>query len=196
MLRKLTLILFIILCLLSACQRKTSETKIKETTLPIPSLESSPSTTPAPESTARPNGTLQNYETTTLEEIIKEFKAEVMQVSLGNFSLYPYPTYQVRMKYMGECREIPQNRLDRISAWTAYVNPQTIEKVLSLYKMECLFTENSEEYWMPIQTVVLEALQGDVPEGDEVDLYIRWLGVNREKIKIDWVFWIIDFLEV
>ena len=186
MTNKTILVLLICLCLLSACQQTVPEPASKETAV----------LTSAPQATARSNGTLQDFKAATLKAIIQEFKDEVEQVSLGNQSLYPYPSYQVRVNYEGRCREIQPGRLQLMALWASHFNPQNAEELLAFYEMECSFSEQGQTYWMPIQKVVLEALKVEVNEGDEIDLYIRWIGINREETSIDWVFWIIDFLEV
>ena len=195
--KKITLLLLVCLCLFTACLRVAPEPVIEETSpLPTTSLEPLLAPTVAPEITAKENGTLEGFEPATLKGIIQEFKEEVGQVSLGNLSLYPYPSYQVRLKYEGDCRDIPPGRLQLMAMWAGQLVPQKAEELLALYEMECRFSEDGEAYWMPIQTIVLQALKTEVENGEEIDLFIRWIGVNREKVKIDWVFWIIDFLEV
>ncbi|MCE9646699.1 MAG: hypothetical protein K8S20_11935 [Chloroflexi bacterium] len=60
-------------------------------------------------------------------------------------------------------------------------------------KHECLFAEGTAEYWMPIQEPLLPDLQKEAVNGSVVDLFIRWLGANRDTQEIDWVFWISNF---
>lgn len=133
------------------------------------------------------------YEPATLESIKAEFVGEASEVYIGGWSLYPYPAYQVKMINLNSCREISKSRAFLLSKWSDSFMTENKDLFISMYKHECLFSEGTDEYWMPIQEQLIPFLEDEVAEGEEATFYLRWIGVNRETEEIDWVFWISEF---
>lgn len=67
------------------------------------------------------------------------------------------------------------------------------DEYLKLYDTEFLFTETLIEYWLPIQNPLIQPLQEELKKGDEVTLYVSWVGARKESGKVDWVFFVNEF---
>lgn len=137
-----------------------------------------------------------NYQPNTFENIIDTISQEGLLQNLKNKDLYLETglKYQflsvVHGTYAGECQNIPEVRLMMIETWTSGVFgvlPAEVDKQY-LYKEQCLFTENSTKYWLPVQNILIPYIQKELSIDNEVSLYILWLGASKIDGVIDYVF--------
>lgn len=133
------------------------------------------------------------YKPSTIELIISEFNEEVESLPIGSQSIYPYPSYKVKMIYLDECRDLTPGRIEILTLYSNAFTSELTDTLVKIHQQECLFSEGNEEYWLPIQEQLIPYLQKEANKGDEVTLYIRWIGVNKITSEIDWVFWIAEF---
>lgn len=156
-----------------------------------------PTATPSPTNTPRPTPTKElsgwaRYQLTTLDELIQQFAPEMTAHEAG-LSIYPDAVFRVLVVYEGESRPIAP---ERMAIWNAYLmafHPERSAELADLYETEILFSVEGTEYWMPIQTPLIPFLEDEVPVGEEVTLFIAFLGINHQAEEKEWVFWINEF---
>lgn len=186
--------MLILVCALISCTRIIDLVVPQDTataTIENPTQTETPE--PTPDLQITPTSVWDAYTPSTIKEIIGEFEEEVGSVELGNMSIYPFPAFRVKMVFLDVCRDLQQGRIDLLTTWSKQFNPQNTTKLLRVHKHECLFKEGKNEFWLPIQEQLLPYLRQEVDKGEDVTLYIRWMGINREVKEIDWVFWIAEF---
>jgi hypothetical protein len=86
-------------------------------------------------------------------------------------------------------RSISPKRKELIKDWlTTTYGPKVRDEYLKLLDTEFLFTETLIEHWLPVQSPLIQPLQEELKKGDEVTLYVAWVGARKESGKVDWVF--------
>src|SRR5262249_46453227 len=100
---------------------------------------------------------------------------------------------RVKVTYRGQSRSISPKRKEIISNWLTVTYPDRRDEYLKLWDTEFLFTETLIEYWLPVQSSLIQALQEELKKGDEVTLYVAWVGARKESGKVDWVFFVNEF---
>jgi len=190
------LLVIIIFCFLFTAVSCRSNFTLKGVLRPEPtatgsSIQNDPSDTT--NDLSAPPSPWDRYEPATIESIKAEFEEEASGIYIGGWSLYPYPVYQVKVINLDSCRKISKSRTFLLSKWSDSFMTEDKDLFISMYKHECLFSEGTDEYWMPIQEQLIPFLEDEVAEGEEATIYVRWIGVNRETAEIDWVFWISEF---
>jgi len=156
-----------------------------------------PTATPSPTNTPRPTATKEltgwaRYQLTTLDELIQQFEPEMTAHEAG-LSIYPDAVFRVVVVYEGESRPIAP---ERMAIWGAYLmafHPDRAAELAGLYETEILFSVEGAEYWMPIQSPLIPFLEDEVPVGEEVTLFIAFLGINHQAEEKEWIFWINEF---
>jgi hypothetical protein len=76
---------------------------------------------------------------------------------------------------------------------TAIYGQNRREEYVRLFDTEFLFTENLVEYWLPVQSPLIQHLQEVLRKGDDVTLYVAWVGAIKESSRLDWVFFVNEF---
>jgi hypothetical protein len=150
----------------------------------------------------------EKYQPQTLDQIIKHHAAKVlndpdivMSFPDGSTAVLTRDSFpsKVKVTYTGRSRSISQKRKELIKNWltTTYGADREgalkIEEYNKLFDTEFLFTETLIEYWLPIQSSLAQALQEELKKGDEVTLYVAWVGARKESGKVDWVFLVNEF---
>ena len=141
------------------------------------------------------------YRPNTLENLIDTIsqKDDIQNLKNNDIYLETSPEYQflsiVHVDYTGDCRSILDVRLTMIQLWMGSFGISSIEEVEEqyLYENGCLYLENSTEYWLPIQNLLLPYIQTEITAGDEVYLYVLWMGVSKIDDSFDYVFLINQF---
>jgi hypothetical protein len=95
------------------------------------------------------------------------------------------------MVYQGKIQPIPEPRLKFLEEYLGKFrgHPEWI----SQYSNEILCREAENDYWLPIQSGVLEYFKKEVPPGATVELFVTWLGAQRRDGQVDWLFSINEF---
>jgi len=50
-----------------------------------------------------------------------------------------------------------------------------------MFDKEFLFLEDSREYWLPVQNVLIPHFKEEMHEGESVDLFAAWIGITFAK---------------
>jgi len=144
----------------------------------------------------------KKYEPRTLDQIIKLHATKVldnpdvlMTFSDGSAAVLTNDSFpsKVKVTYTGQFRGISQKRKELLKNWLTKTYGLNREEYLKLFDTEFLFTENLVEYWLPIQNPLIQPLKEELKKGEEVVLYVAWIGARKESDKIDWVFLVNEF---
>ena len=91
-----------------------------------------------------------------------------------------HPRYQTRATFTGRLRPTPANTKQYIVRWVkAKGHPDAYANV---FQQEIEISQDATRYWIPIQDVLVEQLQAEVPAGTEVDLYLLMMGGQRDRL--------------
>jgi len=144
----------------------------------------------------------EKYQPRTLDQIIKNHAAKVlddpdivMSFSDGSTAVLTRDSFASRVKvtYTGRSRSIPPKRKELIKDWLTVTYPDRRDEYFKLWDTEFLFTETLIEYWLPVQSPLIQALQEELRKGDDVTLFVAWAGARKESGKVDWVFLVNEF---
>lgn len=97
----------------------------------------------------------------------------------------------VHVVYTGEHRPVDSATAGFIAKYQTAVNAQN--DLASLYRDEYRFSENGQDYWLPVQAPVAKYFAGELKPGGEVDLYIVAAGGVREVSDWKWVLTVEEF---
>ena len=100
---------------------------------------------------------------------------------------------KVRVTYIGTSRPISKTKKDLIRQWAKMIG--STEEYARLYENEFLFTEDSVEYWLPVQKKVSSYFDKELKKGDAIDLYLVRAGGIRTAGKWDWMLLVEEFLK-
>ena len=96
-----------------------------------------------------------------------------------------YPS-RVVMIHTGQQRDLSPAAKRIIHGYaTSFLHDSTFGR---RFTHEYLFREGTTDWWIPIQTVLEEPLQNEVPVGSRVTLLTRWAGTERIDNRLTWVF--------
>lgn len=100
---------------------------------------------------------------------------------------------KVRVIFQNSSRPISDTKKDLIRKWTKMMgNP---ESYANNYESEFLFTEDSVEYWLPVQKKVSSYFEKELKKGAAVDIYLVRAGGIRTNTKWDWMLLVEEFLK-
>ncbi|HZE64891.1 MAG TPA: hypothetical protein VE056_13490 [Pyrinomonadaceae bacterium] len=112
-----------------------------------------------------------------LSEVIKAHTFRNMQnergVDIGSHPL------RARVIYSGKSRPIPSDKKSLIKFWMQ--SNKYSEEILKMFDKEFLFLEDSREYWLPVQNVLIPHFKEEMHEGESVDLFAAWIGITFAK---------------
>lgn len=98
---------------------------------------------------------------------------------------------RVRVVYKGQSRPISKVKKEMIRNWAKMMgNP---EEYAENYESDFLFTEDSVDYWLPVQKKVSSYFEKELRVGDAVDLYLVRAGGIRTGGKWDWLLLVEEF---
>ncbi|MGH9765859.1 MAG: hypothetical protein ACREAB_00375 [Blastocatellia bacterium] len=144
----------------------------------------------------------KKYQPRILDQIIKLHATKVldnpevlMTFSDGSAAVLTRDSFpsKVKITYTGQSRSIPQKRKELVKDWVTTTYGANREEYVKLFDTEFLFIEDSVEYWLPIQSQLIQPLKDELKKGEEVILYVAWIGARKESDKIDWVFLVNEF---
>ena len=130
------------------------------------------------------------YSPAKLSEVIKEHTFRNMQnergVDIGSHPL------KARVIYSGKSRPIPADKKSLIKFWMQ--SNSYSEEMLKMFDEEFLFVEDSIEYWLPVQNVLIPHFKEEMRDGETVDLFAAWIGITfAEPGKRQHVFLVNEF---
>ena len=96
------------------------------------------------------------------------------------------------MIYSGKSRPIPADKKSLIKFWMQ--SNKYSEEIFKMFDEEFLFLEDSSEYWLPVQNVLIPHFKEEMSEGESVDLFAAWIGITfAEPDKRQHVFLVNEF---
>ena len=98
----------------------------------------------------------------------------------------------VKVTYTGQSRALSAKKREVIATWLKTYGPKNPE-YSHLFETELLFTEGKEEYWLPVQAQVIPYFEQELQKGENVNLYLVWVGARRDSGKIEHVFLVNEF---
>jgi hypothetical protein len=146
-----------------------------------------PSTTDEPDTWGR-------YETRTLvqlDTLTSALLGDMTQenaVYLETSPDYQYPS-RVRVIFTGDFRDTSDLRLEGIKMWMATFAPQlTAEEVTLVFGQEMRVIEENQEYWLPVQNVLIPLMEQELTVGDEFEVLIIWMGAIITNNQIERIY--------
>jgi hypothetical protein len=129
-----------------------------------------------------------SYVPRTLESVIDANRSKLSGDVTFTASSFPS---RATMVYQGKIQPIPAPRLKFLEEYLGKFRgrPDWVSK----YANEVLCRERQSDYWLPIQSGVLEYFKNEVPPGATVELFVTWLGAQRSGDQVDWLFSINEF---
>ena len=98
----------------------------------------------------------------------------------------------VTVKYTGKSRTLSAKKKEVIAAWLKVYGPKNPE-YLHLFDTEILFTEGRAAYWLPVQVQMVPFFEQELQKGENVHLYLVWVGGRKDSGKIERVFLVNEF---
>jgi hypothetical protein len=98
---------------------------------------------------------------------------------------------RVRVTYTGTSRPISSMKREMIRSWAKMLG--NTEEYVEQYESEFLFTEESKEYWLPVQKKVSSYFDKELKKEDVIDLYLVRAGGIRTAGKWDWMLLVEEF---
>lgn len=128
------------------------------------------------------------YEPSTLEGIVEQHGGILDDAEEGDYVLDPgFDRYRVTVRYLGDPRPIPGARRAFLEAWASSIQrPLPIQE---LFDEEILVKQGPQEYRVPVQKVLMPALKAELEPGDEVELFVVFIGGPAP----DWIFLVNEF---
>ena len=92
------------------------------------------------------------------------------------------------VEFTGQKRPISTSHQEMIKMWMKLKN--TSKKIMSLYENEFLFKEGDQEYWIPVQKPVEEAMLKELKVNDMITLFVIYVGGRKAAMakNFEWLF--------
>jgi hypothetical protein len=146
----------------------------------------------SPDSSPQPGeSTWDRYVERTFAEVIDAYKSRPRADTAGGYLIYPEVPCKVRAVYTGQTQEITPEKLDAITIWFKTVG---LGEHIELFEKELLFYEGESKYWLPAQSELLPYFEDELDAGDEVTLFVTFIGAVVEPERIEWIFLLNEFL--
>ncbi len=129
------------------------------------------------------------YTPAKLGEVIKAFPPSMQNEGGVDIGSRPLKT---RVIYSGKSRPIPADKKSLIKFWMQ--SNKYSEEIFKMFDEEFLFVEDSTEYWLPVQNVLIPHFKEEMRAGENVDLFAVWIGITfAEPGKRQHVFLVNEF---
>jgi hypothetical protein len=115
-----------------------------------------------------------------LEKDIKDFWIDPRQVRS-----------RWQMTFTGDTRPVDSGRRELLSRWLKFMNLSQV--ALELMVTEARFVDDDKEYWIPVRSSTLAAIEKQFKSGDKLLPHTILIGGRREKKSVDWVFLVGEF---
>jgi len=117
----------------------------------------------------------QDYKPYSIKQVMAEF--DPIKSINGTVYDFGFIKYKVKVINSGKSRDIDKNSLDFISKWSKAAGQDP--KMADSYKHEILVQEESQEYWLPIQEILMKPFEEEVKVSKKVNLFIMFLGIMK-----------------
>jgi hypothetical protein len=144
-------------------------------------------------STGRPLKGYEDYLPRTLRQIIRDHSdPNILSKNEGSMILTGDTfSSRVRAAYLGESRKVSPAKKQHLDMLVTSFNVD--QKVIDQYDTEMLFLEGSEKHWLVVQKRLLPFFDKEVKKGEEITLYVEWVGAKKISGKWEWVFMVHEF---
>ena len=148
--------------------------------------------------------TEEDYNPRTLKELSMLYPAYIAKALKEHDTKYPdiivhtdlLPS-RVKVIYEGTTRPINQTKKNVIRSWAN--RPEAASQLdVTPYQTEMLFTENNENYWLPVPTELLSKFGAELNKGDAVQLFVVKIGnvrLERDDVNLEPVILVEKFLK-
>lgn len=98
--------------------------------------------------------------------------------------------YMVKVQYTGKTRELSEDSKKILGSYPAFkadnIKPGDNVKMgippwAEMFKEEILVEDGKSTFWLPIQAQVLPFMHKELVEGDNVALYVAYVGINNQR---------------
>ncbi len=123
-------------------------------------------------------GSLKEIVTQRIPELIKTPNVALTKDNgkpHASFSYKSYPT-STKVVFTGETRKTPETTISLISLWLTTIGKS--KELAKRFEFEFKVVENGAEYWLPIQHPIPERLAKEVKKGEQITIYLAWMGIN------------------
>ncbi len=140
------------------------------------------------------------YEPRTLKEITtvlaaKHLKDPDVLIGAGKKSeiILSYQSFpsQAKVVYTSASRKVSEQKKEVIAEWLKVMGKP--KDYLDMFEMEYLFTEDSVQYWLPVQKQVAAYFEKELRPNEQVNLYVVWIGARKELGQFEHVFIVNEF---
>jgi hypothetical protein len=101
-----------------------------------------------------------------------------------------FPTL-ARVRYRGDSRPVDSIRLEIVRHWgVSFLRDSSIARA---FHREYLFQEGNQSLWLPVQDSVARYFARELKPGQDVTLYVLWLGAYYAGKDITWAFIVTEF---
>ena len=103
---------------------------------------------------------------------------------------YQFPTL-ARVTYRGDSRPVDSIRAEVVRRWgLSFLRDSSMAKA---FHREYLFQEGQRSLWLPVQDTVASYFTRELKPGQDVTLYVLWLGAYYAGHDITWAFIVTEF---
>lgn len=126
-------------------------------------------------------GSLKDLATTQLQALLKTPNVSLKGSDGKPFADFSYNSYPTRAKVMftGESRKTLASTLTLIELWLTTIGRSKEEA--KLFETEYKFTEDGVDHWLPVQSTLIEHFPKKIKKGDEIMIYVAWMGIKYDK---------------
>jgi hypothetical protein len=101
-----------------------------------------------------------------------------------------FPT-RATVQFLDSSRATPPERLAVLEAWTKSLRISIEPR--STFATELLFREDSLEFWLPVQSVLIPSFHNELRPGDVATLFVGYVGAEGQGTAIDWILVVNEF---
>lgn len=128
------------------------------------------------------------YETRSLGEIVED-AVDAMPDAEVAFSVYQKPS-RAWLRYTGEQRPINDSLRSYLMTYSVFFGDPGYHRI---YEREFLFREGFDEYWIPVQEMMVPQFITELSPDDSTEAFALWTGAYRSGARWRWVFLLRDF---
>jgi hypothetical protein len=145
----------------------------------------------------RDKTTWDRYRPADLQVIIDskpEFADLSDNIRMNINAIAAHEPYRVKVKYLDNVREISKEKKELITLWGKGL--QVEKEIINLYGHEILFQHAATSFWFPVQSPLVQDFKREIERGNDVSLYVMFVGTVFESGLVQWVFVVNEFQKV
>ena len=149
----------------------------------------------APIDIGRAQSTWDRYKPGTIRGVIQQNDSSIRANSPGKLPSWvvtgnQFPTV-ARVVYRGDSRPVDSIRAEIVRRWgVSFLRDSSMAR---RFRREYLFQEDQTLLWLPVQDTVASYFPRELHTGQEIALYVLWLGAYYAGDDITWAFVVTEF---